>query len=403
MDSLTYSSTSHSRTEHLGAIFRLIEQFELISRTELAKLSGLAPATITNFTKLLIDNQFILEQTTQQSVSRGRPAVGLAISPLYWKQLSIVISENQLIISLSELNDSLIAQQQYPLDLFQLNQPLASWINQQIQAFKQHYLIEKQQLLAVSVSVNGRIDPSKTEIIQLGSQPLNCPIIASLAPTFDCPVFLSEHFQLWLLTESTKGCLIRHHNAIFLELNEQIRLSVLIKGELLHKRAKMSIDKMLMPPFSELSEQIHPELPPIERYQLHNQISLGAILILIDRYLPNTLTTRGEKIEFFCEQVIQQNSKAILILNHLSQNLAYMLMNLTNLFAVEKIMFNSPFLPIKALLFEQIATHLQQHLLGEDRIIDLVESQYQPQNVLIPNMAIKQQIYAGTLFNFDNL
>ncbi|VEI45739.1 transcriptional repressor of carbohydrate metabolism [Actinobacillus equuli] len=57
-----------------------MEQFELISRTDLAKLSGLAPASITNLTKSLIDNKFILERTVQNNTSRGRPAVGLAVS-----------------------------------------------------------------------------------------------------------------------------------------------------------------------------------------------------------------------------------------------------------------------------------------------------------------------------------
>ncbi|OOR99315.1 transcriptional regulator [Haemophilus paracuniculus] len=396
MDGLNFKS----RTEYLGSIFRLIEQFELISRTDLAKLSGLAPATITNLTKLLIDHRFVLERTTQASTSRGRPAVGLAVSPLYWKLLSVVISESQLTLSLSELDDTLLAEQHYFLDL---NLPLAEWISNKILTFKQAHCEPDQPLLAVSISVRGKIDPSKTAIIQLGSTPLHCPIVETLAPQLECPLLLNEHFQLWLLTESTKGSLIRHHNAIFLELSEQIRLSVLVKGELLHKRAKMNVDKMLMPPFSELSEQIYPELPPIERYQLHNQISLSALLRLIDRHLPNSHTTSGAKIDFFCQQVQQQNANALRILNHLSQNLAYMLMNLTNLFSVEKIMLNSPFSAIKNVLFEQVSHHLQQHLLGEDRVVDLVESQYEKEDGLIPNMAIKQQIYAGTLFNGVNL
>lgn len=396
MDGLTH----YSRAEYLGLIFRLIEQFELISRTDLAKLSGLAPATITNLTKLLIDHRFVLERTTQISTSRGRPAVGLAISPHYWKLLSVVISEQQLTLSLSELDDTLLVQQHYPLDL---KQPLAEWINEIILTFKQDFCTEEHPLLAVSISVRGKINPDKTIITQIGSIPLHYPIVEMLSPALKCPLLLNEHFQLWLLTESTKGSLIRNHNAIFLELSEQIRLSVLVKGKLLHKRAKMNVDKMLMPPFSELSEQIHPELPPIERYQLQNQVSLEAMLILIDRFLPNFLIKKEEKIALFCEEVNRQKPTAMQILNHLSQNLAYMLMNLTNLFSVEKIMLNSPFSAIKNVLFEQISQHLQQHLLGEERVIDLVESQYEKENKLIPNMAIKQQIYAGTLLNFDNL
>ena len=40
-----------NKIQNIGNIYRLTEQFELISRTDLAKLSGLAPASITNITK----------------------------------------------------------------------------------------------------------------------------------------------------------------------------------------------------------------------------------------------------------------------------------------------------------------------------------------------------------------
>ena len=40
-----------SRLIQLGSIYRLIEQFEEISRIELSKLSGFAPATITSLTR----------------------------------------------------------------------------------------------------------------------------------------------------------------------------------------------------------------------------------------------------------------------------------------------------------------------------------------------------------------
>ncbi|MDQ6569451.1 MAG: ROK family protein, partial [Haemophilus parahaemolyticus] len=46
-----------NKIQNIGNIYRLTEQFELISRTDLAKLSGLAPASITNITKQLIDKQ----------------------------------------------------------------------------------------------------------------------------------------------------------------------------------------------------------------------------------------------------------------------------------------------------------------------------------------------------------
>lgn len=46
------------RMKQLGKIYRLIEQFEEISRIDLSKLSQLAPATITSLTRELIEKNW---------------------------------------------------------------------------------------------------------------------------------------------------------------------------------------------------------------------------------------------------------------------------------------------------------------------------------------------------------
>ena len=51
------------RLIQLGKIYRLIEQFEEISRIELSKLSGLAPASITSLSRTLIEERLVMEKT----------------------------------------------------------------------------------------------------------------------------------------------------------------------------------------------------------------------------------------------------------------------------------------------------------------------------------------------------
>ncbi|HDL4216611.1 TPA: ROK family protein, partial [Mannheimia haemolytica] len=102
---------SDNKALHLGKIYHLIEQFELISRTDLAKLSGLAPASVTNLTKILIDNHFILERTVQTTLSRGRPSVGLAVSNFFWQLLCVTVSSHKIEISLCKLNGAEIYKQ----------------------------------------------------------------------------------------------------------------------------------------------------------------------------------------------------------------------------------------------------------------------------------------------------
>ncbi|MDD0824832.1 ROK family protein [Mannheimia sp. AT1] len=387
---------SDNKAQHLGKIYRLIEQFELISRTDLAKLSGLAPASVTNLTKILIDKHFILERTVQNNLSRGRPAVGLAVSNFFWQLLCITISPQKIEISLCQLNGTQVYKQDYTVSLE--NYPnLENYILQIVKEFYQTYGIDSHHLLAVSVSVVGKINAEKNSISQLGNQTIHCNITQKLQELFNCPILLSEHFKLWLLAESTLGSLISNNNVIFLQLDDTVNLSVLLNGTLLHKQSKMNVDTMLMPRFSHLSDDIFPELDNIHRYQLANQITFPALVKLIDRYLPNDLASQEQKISMFCQKINENQPLALEILEHISDNIAYALMNLVNIFSSERIMLNSPLLQAKDPLFAQISEKLHKNLLQEGLKIDLVTSQYDWNSPLIACSAIKQGVYDGNL------
>ncbi|VEG83537.1 transcriptional repressor of carbohydrate metabolism; PTS operon [[Haemophilus] ducreyi] len=215
---------------------------------------------------------------------------------------------------------------------------------------------------------------------------------------FSCPILLNEHFQLWLLTESILGSLISNNNVIFLQLDERVNLSVLLRGTLLHQQSKMNVDKMLMPRFSELSDLAAPQnSDDIPRYQLNNQITFPAIYRLIDQYLPNTLQHYQQKMDLLCEKINHHHPAALAILDHITDNLAYLLMNLINIFSSSKIMLSSPLLSVKKALFEQLKLKLNKILRIEHLNIDLVTSQYEWNSPLIACSAIKQGIYQGNL------
>ncbi|HGO5814219.1 TPA: ROK family protein [Mannheimia haemolytica] len=387
---------SDNKAQHLGTIYRLIEQFELISRTDLAKLSGLAPASVTNFTKILIDNHFILERTVQNTLSRGRPSVGLAVSNLFWQLLCLIISPYKVEIALCQLNGKVIAQHDYAIseqDYANLDGQIVQFIGR----FQHTHAIDTQQLLAVSLSVVGKVNSAKDGITQLGSQHIQFELKPKLTALFDCPVILSEHFQLWLLAESTVGSLISQNNVIFLELDDTLNISVLLSGNLLHQYSKMNVDNMLMPKFSSLSDEIFPELAEIDRYKLINQVTFPAIAKLVDKYLPNDLSVQEQKIALLCQKIDENQPLALAILDHITDNLAYALMNLVNIFSCEKIMLNSPLLKIKEPLFSRLSAKLRKNLLQTDLNIDLVTSQYDWNSPLITCSAIKQGIYEGNL------
>lgn len=380
---------SDNKTQHLGRIYQLVEQFEVISRTDLAKLSTFAPASVTSLTKSLIEHKFVIERSVQNCTTRGRPAIGLAVSSFFWQLICITISPNHIVISLCELNGKALKIQRYPLEHNQYPY-LAEYLSRCVKQFLVFPFDEK-RLLAVSVSVIGQINAEKTAITQLEETMLNSDVTTPLHHHFSCPILLNEHFQSWLLTESTLGSLIGKDDVIFLQLDEYLNLGVLLQGNLLHKKGKMNIDKMLMPDFGELSRVAAPEGCQNESCaQISNQVTFSALTRLIDHYLPNELPHSSEKIKYLCDLIQDEQPQALKILQHIAKNLGYLFMNLHYLFPTNKIMLNSPLLRVKKQLFDYIQGYCPEHL-------DLVTSQYTWDDPIIACAAIKQEIYNGNL------
>lgn len=396
MPKIKQDGANRVNLQHLGSIYRLIEQFELISRIDLSKISGFVPASITNLTRELINSHFVIERAVQNTIVRGRPAVGICLSPFYWQYLALTLSEKSLDISLCELNGKQIQQQLFPLDK---EQPLETFIIETIQVFLKHHSKATNHILACSLCILGRIDKSEQRVY-LGTQELNSDLQEALQANFKFPVIVAEHFAMWTFAESHLGNAINSNNVIFLQFDDAINISVLSEGKIIknEKQKRMNIDKVALPKFSELSDKIALDVPEVERHYLYNQVSNKAIYQLVDLLLPNELPNDESKIQFLCEQAQQDNPQAITIIHHLADNVSYLLMYLTNIFASEKIMINTRLLSVKDIFLQRLGLKLQDALLSDEQQVEIITSKFSWNDPNIASSAIKQQLYSGTLF-----
>lgn len=388
-----------SKLQQLGKVYRLIEQFEEISRIDLSKLSQFAPATITALTRELIDKKLIIERAVQNTEMRGRPAVGLCVSPFYWQAICAILMEDNFDIVLCELDGTPIERATYPLhtdDFLQLNISLEKYLV--------HFLTKiKAQLnhpITFSIAVAGLLDKNTNHLVRLGKKTLDIDLQAIFVPHFDIPIIITEYFQTWLLAESSLGSVIGCNNVIFLQLDDVINLSVLVQGKLLqcNGKSKINIDRLIVPNHNLLQELINIHLPELERYQLRHQITHEAIYQLIDQLYPkNILANNVDKIYFLCQQAKLGDASAVNILYFIADTLAYTLMNLVNIFSSEKIMLSSSLLPAKDILLERLNSSLAHYLSESDFCAEVVVSQYEWNNPIVIAAAIKQGIYDGSL------
>ncbi|MGY4677072.1 ROK family protein [Pasteurella sp. P03HT] len=389
------------RLKQLGRIYRLIEQFEEISRIDLSKLSRLAPATITSLTRELIQEKLIVERAVQNTESRGRPAIGLCVSPFYWQSLCATLVENQFEIILSELDGGAIKHSIYPLtptDLNNLDVVLVKYVQQ----FLNETQDKLNHLITFSVAVGGEFDHDN-RLIRLGETALDLDLKTLFTPYFKVPVLVTEYFKTWLLAESTLGSVINCDNVLFLQLDDVINFNVLTKGELLSQKnqVRSQINKMIVPKLNELQEQISSHLNNVEQYQLKNQITHKAIYPLIDRYFPqNALSNNAEKIAFLCETANQGDRQAQRILFHVADNLAYILMTLVEIFSPQKIMLSSSFLSSKELFLNRVNQQLWEYLADDNSRVEVITGKYEWNTPVVAASAIKQSIYDGSLLGY---
>lgn len=387
------------RLKQLGKIYRLIEQFEEISRIDLSKLSRLAPATITALTRELIKEKLIVERAVQNTESRGRPAIGLCVSPFYWQSLCATLIENKFEIILSELDGVAIKHVAYPLNSEDLTN-LDNVLTQHLESFLEEAKHECNHIITFSVAVGGVLDHQKNRLLKLGETELDIDLKALFSPYFKTPILITEYFQTWLLAESTLGSVINCDNVLFLQLDNGINFSVLSKGELLTNRfqVRSRIGKMYVPKHNELQDLISLDIPNNERYQLRNQITHRAIYPLIKHFYPETNKLDStEKIRFLCEKANNGDETAQQIIFHIADSLAYILMNLVNIFGSEKIMLNASYLGSKDLFLTRLNKQLQLYLVDTYTNVEVLTGKYEWNSPVIAASAIKQSIYDGSL------
>lgn len=386
------------REQHLGKIYRLIEQFELISRIDLSKLSGYAPASITSLTRQLIESNLVIERTAQTPIVRGRPAVGLALSPFYWQFVCVTLSKQSIDIQLCELNGVIVAKQSFSVDAQALNN-LDKFLLNAISDFLANHRTVLLKIMALSLLVIGQINAGRCTIVKLDDVELDLEVRSLLEQHFSYPIVISDYFASWVFTESAFGSAINSDNVIFLQLDHIINMSVLLKGEVLHneKQQKMNIDRVCLPRISELSDYLSADLPAIEGQQLKHQVSYSAIYKLVDHLLPNELANDEEKIRFLCEQANNGVSEAITIIHFIADNISYILMNLVNIFSSEKVMVNSSLLQAKEIFLGRLKQKLNENLLLDDHHVDVITGHYISDQSAVANASIKQHLYDGSL------
>jgi predicted NBD/HSP70 family sugar kinase len=102
------------RAINRSKILNTIKSYGLIPRAEIARLTGLSPATVTGITADLIQDNLVFEKEVGDS-SGGRRPIMLAINPHGGCVVGIKVMEDHALGALTDLEATLLVKQSFPL------------------------------------------------------------------------------------------------------------------------------------------------------------------------------------------------------------------------------------------------------------------------------------------------
>ncbi len=227
------STRSRQKAIHRSKILNLIRTGELISRTDLAKETGLSQASITGITADLID-EGLIEEKQAGAYEGGRPPTLLAIRAdgVYVIGVNLTLEQIRIVIIdfHAEIKASLIVHLKKP---YHTPEEITDFVAQGIQACMWEANFSRDQISGVGVGIPGPVD-SKTGIVHFlpnyGWE--NVPFREMLRNKINHPVFIDNSSNNLAIGEYWHGSGKGIANFLAVTLENGIGAGTIINGQL---------------------------------------------------------------------------------------------------------------------------------------------------------------------------
>lgn len=379
-----------------ASIYKIIEQNAPISRVKIAKISNLAPASITKITRSLLENGIITE-TERQASTGGRCAISLV--PNSTNIYVIAIKIGQKLLSLCSYN--LTGQKSIDKRINIKNkegQQLINQLQREIQTLINEESNQGHQISAISVTLSGLINPKQGRVIYSSFNKLNDVALVNLLENeFNIPTFIGNHTRALALAEHYFGTTKDYQDSIVISVHHGVGSGIIVQG------------KQLLGVNYNIGEIGHIQVNPDGKKChcgnfgcLETEVSDSVILEKIQQAIahgaPSPFTGKSLNIENIyqasangeplCEKVVAQAA------SYLGKTIAI----LVNMLNPEKIVITGKITASQNTLFDAIQQCIVHQSLPEfQQKVEVSASELNPNSTIASFSLIKQAIYEGDL------
>ena len=226
------------RDNNLTLLLSTIWDYESISRAKLAKITGLAPSSVTRLTQELQDIGLIVE-TGKGASSGGRLPVLISPNPKAGIVISFDLSGSRIQGGVFDASNHLLKVSEIPLVKFGPD-AIQDYIFQLMDRFLRDESLNGEKLLGIGVCIPGVVNIEKTGIsIAYNLQLRDFPLKKILEDKYNIPVYLETDTSVAALAEKNYGAAIKKSNFVYILISTGIGTGIIKDGEIYQGQAGM--------------------------------------------------------------------------------------------------------------------------------------------------------------------
>ncbi|MFA0438553.1 transcriptional regulator [Vibrio sp. 10N.286.49.C2] len=392
----------HIKQVNAGRVYKLIDQYGPISRIDLSKLSGLAPASITKITRELIAAHLIHETVVQEAISRGRPAVGLQTNNQGWQFLSMRLGRGYLSIALHELGGDVLIDTK--IEIHEVDQEdVAARLLYEIEEFFETYNDQLDRVTSIALTLPGLVNTEQGIVLQMPHYNVaNFPIGSEIFSATGLPVFVANDTRAWALAENLFGHSQDCDNSVLISIHHGVGAGIILDGRVLQGRhgnigelGHIQVDRNGMECHCGNKGCLETVASSQAiRREVIQRIANGEASSLVEALNDD----EDVSVEAICEAAANGDPLAVNVIEKLGDHLGSAIAIVINLFNPEKILIGGVINQAKDILYPAIQCCIeQQSLPAYTKNLKIVESRFYKQATMPGAALVKQALYDGVL------
>ncbi len=232
----TLVSQCEQRENARQKILEVIRATEHIARIDIAKATGVSPATVTALTSELLNAGLICEVAPQSHTEgrRGRPRVGLAIRGHAHRIAGIKVARHQISVVVTDFAGHELIHHVSPLDTGRMpGQMLAQEIQRTLEETCKRGDFSLTELSGVGLGLAGMIDAPRNFVYWSSSlEERNTHFADTVETLLQCPVFIDNDANLVAKAEHLFGAGRNCSNFIVITIEHGVGMGVVIDGQI---------------------------------------------------------------------------------------------------------------------------------------------------------------------------